>query len=410
VKFLTIDDFDVENKTVFLRVDINSPIDPTTNEILNDTRIKAVKPTLDSLKNAKVVLGSHQSRPGKGDFTSLEEHAKILQRYCSQRVTFIDDVFGPCARQAIRELKSGEVLVLDNLRFCSEENIEDSAEKLAKTHLVRKLAVLFDIFINDAFAVSHRSQPSLVGFAEVLPAAAGKLMEKELKSLDTLLEEPARPCVYVLGGAKVEEKVPVIENILKNGKSDKILLGGVLAKIFLKATGLDLGKKHEEELRNLEMYVKKAKELLARYSESIELPVDLAVSKDDKRVEIQVKDLPVNEISLDIGKETIKKYMGFIKDAKTVVANGPLGVFEKDSFDLGTRRILEGIAESGGFTVIGGGHLTGLAGMLGIEDKFSHVCTAGGAMLSYLAGEKLPAIEALIRAAERFRKAGRKFT
>jgi len=214
-QYLTIEDFDVRDKAVLLRLDINSPLDPTTNQLLDDARIKAAKPTLDALTEARVTVLSHQSRPGRGDFTSLQQHAVELQRSCAQRVTFIDDIMGPAARRAVKDLRSGEVLVLDNVRFCAEEILEDKGEKLAKTNLVTRLAPLFDLYVNDAFATSHRAQTSLVGFPYVLPAAAGKLMEKELFAIRKLMVNPNRPSTYILGGAKVEDKVPVIQNILE---------------------------------------------------------------------------------------------------------------------------------------------------------------------------------------------------
>jgi phosphoglycerate kinase len=400
LKFLTIDDFDLEGKTVFLRVDVNSPIDPSSNTILDDSRIKATKETLDSLKNAKVVLGSHQSRPGKEDFTSLEEHANLLRRYCSQDVTFVEDVIGPTARNAIKELRRGQVLVIDNLRICSEEILEAPPEKLVKTLMIQRLAPLCDYYVNDAFAAAHRAQASLVGFAYTLPAAAGRLMEKELRALNMVLSEPKHPCTYALGGAKVEDKLPVIENILKTGKADTILLGGLMGKVFLRAMGFELGRGNEEELTGLTAHVHRAKTVLDKFGNRIRTPIDLATLRDDKRVEVPVKKLDYDELSMDIGSETTEEYVKTVGESKTVVANGPMGVFEKEGFDHGTKAVLKAIASCKGTTVIGGGHLTGLANMLGIEDRFSHVSTAGGAMLCMLAGETLPGVEALVHAAE----------
>jgi len=400
-KFLRMDDFDLENKTVLLRVDINIPLDPSTLQVLDDTRIRAISQTLSNLRESKVVLVSHQSRPGRADFTSLEPHARRLQRYCSQRVKFVEDIFGPSARQEIRQLQSGEILVLDNLRFCAEENVDCPPEAAAKTHLVRRLAPLFDYFINDAFGTAHRSQPSLIGFTEVLPTIAGRLMEKELDAFNTVLLKSARPSVFVLGGAKVEDKLPVMEHILRNSRADKILLGGVPGKVFLKARGIRLGPKNEEEMKGLEMCVEQAKTTLNGFPDHIEMPIDLAVLRNEKRLEVTPKELPVDESILDIGHRTTSRYVEVISKAKTVVANGPLGVFEKNGFDYGTRSTLEAIGKCDGYTVIGGGHLVGLASMIGIEDQFSHLSTAGGAMLSLLAGERLPVIDALERAAER---------
>jgi phosphoglycerate kinase len=389
---------------VFLRVDINVPLDPSTHQILDDTRIKAISKTLSELDEARVTLGSHQSRPGKDDFTSLEPHANLLAQYCSQKIKFVEDVIGPHAIQKIAKVQPGEILVLDNLRFCAEENIDDKREKLVKTHFVRRLAPLFDYYVDDAFATAHRSQPSIAGLPELLPSTAGRLMEKELDAVSTLLEEPKRPCVYSLGGSKVEDKIPVIENILSQGKADKILLGGVPAKLFLRARDTKT-KINAEEIHDFKQFLDQAANLTQQYRESIEVPLDLAYEdKQGKRVDLPVNSNPEEE-ALDVGSKTLEKYSKIIRGAATTVANGPLGVFEKNGFDKGTKELLESMAESNGYTVIGGGHLVGLASIAGIEERFSHVSTAGGAMLSLLSGQSLPGVDALVRAAIRMRTA-----
>jgi len=402
--YLTLEDFDLRDRRVLLRLDINVPIDPRTKQILDDTRIAAAKPTLDSLTEAKVAVLSHQSRPGKDDFTSLQEHATLLQKNCSQRVRFIDDVIGPAARTAIKELRRGEVLVLDNVRFCAEEVLEEKGEKLAKSNLVSRLAPLFDLYVNDAFAAAHRSQASLVGFPYVLPSAAGRLMERELAALKRLLKEPDRPCTYLLGGAKIEDKVPVIENILATGKADHVLVGGNVGKVFLKASGKKLSKPEEDELADASAQVQKARRILAAHKARIEMPLDFGSEQNGRRLDISTKKLLGVGRLLDIGPQTSARFADLIRASKTVVASGPMGVFEQNGFENGTRIVLETMAQSGGFTVIGGGHLAGYAGILGISDRFSHVSTAGGAMLSLLAGEELPAISALAHAARRHRK------
>ncbi len=401
--FLTLDDVETSNKRIFLRVDINVPLDPSTHLILDDTRIKAVSETLARLEDAKVVLGSHQSRPGKDDFTNLEPHAKALADCCNQEVIFVEDVIGPHARQRIAKVERGQVLVLDNLRFCAEENIDDKPEKLLKTHFVKQLSPLFDLNINDAFATAHRSQPSIVGLTDALPSAAGRLMEKELKAVSGLLIEPRRPCVYVLGGAKVEDKIPVIEHILTRDKADKILLGGVPAKLFLKAMDKKISADDERDMAGLQTHIKNAKSLSMKYKDRIEVPVDLAYADTRGKRTDRGIDVPLKESALDIGAKTIEKYSKALEGAATIVANGPLGVFERDGFDLGTKQVLEAMAKSNGYTVIGGGHLVGLASILGIDERFKHVSTAGGAMLSLLSGQSLPGVDALVRAAERMR-------
>jgi phosphoglycerate kinase len=239
--FLTLDDVDVRGKTVFLRVDINSPLDPVSKRILNASRIKATLETLRDLGEARVVVGAHQSRPGKYDFTSLELHARVLQMYLNSRVSFVDDVMGERALGAIEALEPGEVMVLDNLRMVPEENKQMPPEELAETGLVKTLAPYFDLAVNDAFAASHRSQASLVGFGELMPMVAGRLMEKELDALNHVTVDPGRPCVFVLGGAKVEDRIPVIRRVLRDGIADRILIGGLIRDSFHMAQGGILG-------------------------------------------------------------------------------------------------------------------------------------------------------------------------
>jgi len=402
--YLTLNDFKLKDKRILLRLDINSPLDPSTKQILDDSRIAAARPTLDALTEARVVVLSHQSRPGKDDFTSLQQHADLLQKACSQRVKFVDDVMGPAAREAIKEVKRGEVLVLDNVRLCAEENLEEKGEKLAKTNLVSRLAPLFDLYVNDAFATSHRSQASLVGFPRVLPSAAGKLMEKELSALNKLLKQPEQPSTYVLGGAKIEDKVPVIENILATGKADNVLVGGNVGKVFLKALGQKFNNTEEEKLSQATSQVQKAAEILRKFAKRIILPTDFGVLANGKRTNVDAKKLARTGEALDIGAETGEKFAAIINKSRTVVASGPLGVFEQEGFEIGTKILLETMGNADAFTVIGGGHLAGYAGILGIDNRFSHVSTAGGAMLALLAGEELPAITALVDASKRHGK------
>lgn len=402
-RYLRIEDLDLEDKAVFLRVDINSPIDPKTGRILDDTRIKSVKETLDALSGSRVVIGAHQGRPGDEDFTSLRAHAELMEKAVGRRVQFVEDIFGPLARRAIREMGAGDIILLENLRFASEEVLDAPPEVLAKTHLVRNLAPLLDAYVNDAFATAHRASASIVGFPEVLPSAAGKLMEGELRALEAIMGSPRRPCVFVIGGAKVEDKVPVVRNALERGYADKVLVGGLVAKVFLKAAGLELGKGDEAALSKRAALVEVAKGLVGRWGDRIAMPRDVAVKRDGGRAEVPIQRMREFDSSMDLGAATIEEYSSIIRGAGTIVANGPMGVFEEEGFALGTRAVLEAIAESKAFKVIGGGHLAVLAQELGIADKFSHVSTGGGALLKLLSGGSLPALEALERAAERFR-------
>jgi len=403
-KYLTLSDFELRDKRVLLRLDVNSPIEPGTNRILDDTRIVAAKPTLAALTNSKVVILSHQSRPGKEDFISLEQHAALLQKACTQHVKFIDDVMGSAARAAIQEVKKGEILVLENVRFCSEEILEDDGQKLTKTNLVSRLSPLFNVYVNDAFATAHRSQASLVSFPYLLPSAAGKLMETELAALKRLLTEPENPSTYILGGAKVEDKVPVIENILSIGRATHVLVGGNVGKIFLKATGVKFSEDDETWLAKNSDQVTKALDILRRHKDRVVMPTDFGTSSDNHRRDVNVNKLNQAGVGLDIGTETIDNFTRIIQRSKTIVASGPMGVFEQNGFEVGTKKLLEAMAETNAFVVIGGGHLAGYAGILHIGEKFSHVSTAGGAMLSLLAGEELPAITSLEESAKLYGK------
>jgi phosphoglycerate kinase len=403
---LTIDDFDFNGKRVALRVDVNSPIDMNNEIILDDTRIKACYDTVNELssKGAKVVILAHQSRPGKKDFTTLKSHAEKLSEILEKDVEYVDDMFGSNAVNSIKRMNNGDIILLENVRFYSEEVLKDwkkweeiTPKKQAKTIMIKKIHNLFDYFVNDAFAAAHRAQPSLVGLAYYMPAIAGRIMEKEIKTLSKALNNPERPSIFVLGGAKADDSIDVIKNVLKNNSSDKILTSGIVANIFLIAKGYNIGvnKKVIEDMGYLNQ-IPIAKELLTEYGDKIVLPVDVALNIGGSRVEM---DLNLNEEIIypihDIGSKTIKLYDEIIKSAKTIVANGPAGVFENKNFIKGTEAILHSMAESSAFTIIGGGHLSAAAGVVGIDDKIDHISTGGGACIEFLAGKKLPVIEIL---------------
>lgn len=395
--FLTLDDVDVEGKTVFLRVDMNSPLDPVSKRILDASRIRAMVDTLNDLRGARVVLGAHQSRPGKYDFTSLELHTRVLQMYHNGHIAFVDDIIGLKARAAIEALRTGEVLVLDNLRMLKEENMNRPLEEMAETELVRTLGPYFDLVVNDAFAAAHRSQPSLIGFGEVLPMVAGRLMQRELNALSRVLDDPERPCVFVLGGAKVEDRLPVIRRVLRDKIADRVLIGGLIHTVFHMAQGsmsniLDRLTEEEQKM------VSEAAEMLDRYGDLIELPMDMALDVKGERVEVHVNSLTDETNIYDIGLNTIARFSDQIKRAGTVVAEGPLGMFERRGFDTGTKELLRAIAECSGFTVVGGGHLGGMAWMMDVISRVGHISTGGGAMLTLLAGGRMPVLEALERA------------
>ena len=396
--FCTIDDFDLDNKTVLVRVDINSPVDPATGLILDDTRIRLHAETIGELSNkgAKTVVLAHQSRPGKKDFTTLKQHAESLAKILNHKVKYVDDIFGSNARTAISRMKRRDILLLENVRFYSEEILKRDPKLQSETHMVQKLSPLADYFINDAFAAAHRSQPSLVGFAYILPSAAGRVMERELKALYNALNNVKKPCIYILGGVKVDDSIMVMENVLKNGSADYILTTGLVANIFLWASGVNIGmyNKNFIERKGYCNFVKKSKKLLKNYSEQIIIPKDVAVCIGEKRVEFSVDEIP-NQPIYDIGTETITEYAGYIRKAETLFANGPAGVFEKEEFNIGTDDILNAIASSNAFSIIGGGHLAAAANQMGLSGGISHISSGGGASINLLAGEDLPVVKVL---------------
>ena len=396
--FYTIDDFDLDNKTVLVRVDINSPVDPATGLILDDTRIRLHAETIGELSNkgAKTVVLAHQSRPGKKDFTTLKQHAESLSKILNHKVKYVDDIFGSNARTAISNMKRGDILLLENVRFYSEEILKRDPKLQSETHMVQKLSPLADYFINDAFAAAHRSQPSLVGFAYMLPSAAGRVMERELKALYNAMNNVKKPCIYILGGVKVDDSIMVMENVLENGSADYILTTGLVANIFLWGSGVNIGSYNKDfiEKKGYCKFVKKSKKLLKNYKEHIIIPKDVAVCIGDKRVEFSVDKIP-NQPIYDIGTDTITEYAGYIRKAETLFANGPAGVFEKEEFNIGTDDILNAIASSNAFSIIGGGHLAAAANQMGLSSGISHISSGGGASINLLAGEDLPVVEVL---------------
>ena len=405
-QFLTMDDFNFKNKVAIVRVDFNSPIDPATKRVLDDTRIRAHgETTIKELvkKGAKVVVLAHQGRPGDLDFIPLKQHAELLGKILGTLVKYVDDVFGEKAQKAIKELKSGEVLVLENVRTYAGEQKKGTPEEHAKSEFVRNLAPLADVFVLDAFAAAHRAHISIVGFAAVLPSVAGQIMERELKALRKVLESPEKPCVFILGGAKADDALNISQYVLKNNVADHVLTGGVAGHLFLLAKGVDLGKPNIDFLKSKELmgFVSGIRELMKAFPKKIDIPSDVAFEEHGKRKEIAVEELPVDYPIFDIGEETIRKYGEIIRKAKSIVVSGPMGVYENKDFAKGTRSILETVAASKGFSLVGGGHTVAAVDEFKLADKMSYVSTAGGALIEFLMGEKLPGVAALEKAAKK---------
>ncbi|MFQ5816312.1 MAG: phosphoglycerate kinase, partial [Candidatus Hydrothermarchaeaceae archaeon] len=282
MEFPVLKDFELSGRRVLLRLDINSPIDPTTRELLDDTRIRGHVPTLRALEGSKVAVLAHQSRPGLRDFTTLEMHAQRMGELIGRTVRYARDIFGQAARDEISSLKNGEVLMLENVRFCSEEISKDvtdmSPEEQSSTNLVQRLSSYVDFYVNDAFAVSHRNQPSIVGFPAVLPCCAGKLMEKEVSMLSKVLDSHDRPKVFSFGGAKTSDAVRIIEKVLSRGIADVVLTSGLIANVFLVAHGCELGATNKRFLmeKKIERFVSDARRLMEEYGDRIKIPIDLA--------------------------------------------------------------------------------------------------------------------------------------
>lgn len=404
-EYSTLDDFDVANKTVLLRVDFNMPLDKKTLEILDTTRIKLVLPTIEELleKNAKIVVLAHQGRQGSWDFIDLDKHSKALQQLLSKEVKFIDDVYGEKAVNAICSLQPGEILMLNNVRSYPFETEKKSAEEHAKTELVQNIYPLVDLFVNDAFAAAHRPQCSLIGFTAVLPSCAGRLMEKEITTLEKVVKNPEKPSIFLFGGAKFSDVIVTIDRILKNKTADKVLLTGLPAHAFLKADGYTLGGKNENALseEGSPGQFEEIGGVFTKFKSNIDLPIDFAVSEGERRKEIDLTELPVDKNLFDIGGKTIEKFKEILTNGKTIFLSGPCGVFENPLFRKGTKEIFEFVANSNAFSIVGGGHTVAAIEQLNLRDKISHISTGGGSLEKFMMGEKLPVIEALKNAKKR---------
>lgn len=400
VKYKTLDDFDLRNKVVLVRVDFNSEIDPITKKVTSDVRIKAhADSTLKELaeKGAKTVVLAHQGRKGDPDYTLLKEHVAILQKILKCPVKYVDDLFGEKAKIAIKNLKGGEILVLENVRSWDKETKSMTPEEASKTELIQNLAPLADLFVNDAFAAAHRGHVSMVGFTAVLPSAAGRIMERELKSLSKALEKPEKPSVYVMGGAKADDSLEISKYVLGNGIADYVLTGGVTGQLFLAAKGVDLGKGNMGYLAKKELtgLIPGIKTLMDQFGEKVVVPIDFAVDLNGKRTEIPVNKLPTENSIMDIGAKTVEKYSRIISTAKSIVVSGPMGVYENKEFNCGTKGILEAIANSKAFSLAGGGNTIAAIQEYGLTKKIGYISTAGGALIEFLMGKKLPGVIAL---------------
>ncbi|MHB1652391.1 MAG: phosphoglycerate kinase [Desulfitobacteriaceae bacterium] len=388
----SVKETDVKNKRVLVRADFNVPLGGD-GQITDDTRIRAALPTLEYLvhEGSKVILASHFGRP-KGQRNmkySLQPVAARLSELLGQEVPLAPDCVGEATKEMVAKLQPGQVLLLENVRFHPEEEKNDPV-------FAKELASLADIFVNDAFGTAHRAHASTEGVAHYIPAVAGLLMQKEVEIMGKALENPERPFVAIIGGAKVSDKIGVIENLLN--KVDRLIIGGGMANTFLKAQGYSMGKSllEEEKVELAGQLLTKAKDRGVR----LELPDDVVVATGlaegvSSRV-VLVTGISEDEMALDIGPESAEKFASFLADAKTIVWNGPLGVFENPSFAQGTERIAQAVAASHATTIVGGGDSVAAVEKMGVADQITHISTGGGASLEFLEGKILPGVAALL--------------
>ena len=404
--YLTIDELDVKEKTVIVRVDVNSPLDKTTLEISNAARIKAIEPTIRKLldRKAKLVIIAHQSKKGEWDYCPLEKHVAVLNRELRLNVKFVPDIFGEKAKSAIKALKPGEALMLDNVRGWDGETAKKTPEEFSKSELVTNLAPLAQFFVNDAFAAAHRAQASLVGFPLVMPGAAGVLMDAEVSAMSRVFKSPARPFTVILGGAKFSDATALISHLLDNKIADRVILTGLVPMAFLKAQGKNLGKPTEDLLAKEPDSVKQAAEILKKHPTAVVLPDGFAADDGGKRKEVSVGQLPVDLPLVDIDTASQVKFSKIIAESKSIFISGPAGLFEKAPFDQGTAAVLSAIAASGAFKVAGGGHTGSAIDKLGLRQRFDYVSTGGGALEEFILGKKLPGIETLKLSKAKFGK------
>lgn len=379
MKYQTLDDFNLRGKRVLLRSDLNSEV-YNGKVILGERIIESAKTIKELIKKkARVVVMAHQGRKGDKDFFDLKQHAKLLNKYL--KIKFVPDVIGNRALEEIGKLKNGEALLLDNVRSLDEE-MKPSDDNI----IVNKLKGMFDIYINDAFSVSHREQTSIVSFPKVLEAGIGRVMQRELESLERI---NISDCLFLLGGVKVEDEMKILR------KRDNVLTAGVLAHVCLFAKGYRPGIENKF-FKEVLQYVEEVKSLMN--NKKIFTPIDLALKVNGKRKEVLIEDFPINERSFDIGKQTVELYEDKIKKAKSIFIKGTMGICEEKEFCYGTRELLNAVVKSDAFSVVGGGHITTAMKKLKInKNRFGYISLSGGALIAYISGEKLPGLEVLER-------------
>ncbi len=415
IPILSIYECELYRKRVLLRLDINSPIDPKSKKIVNDNRLKKSLPTIRYLieQEAAITIIAHQGDTlDYQNLIPLDQHAAYLGSVLNRDVRYIDDLAGPAAQELIRKQKPGDILCLGNLRYYTEEvsTFEDDvpleADGMLNTYLIRNIAPYFDVYINDAFAAAHRNAPSMVAFQEILPSAAGILFFEEITALNRVMTTPNRPTIFLLGGAKISDAFDMMEQVLKDGSADRILVGGVTAMVMLIASGVDLGSRVMAFLqeRSLDVFIAEAKRYLELFPDKILMPMDLACEEEGLRKEYPLEHIPQDRLFPDIGKKTIEYYINILMEAGTIFVNGPAGVFEHALWETGTRELWKALESCPGYVVIGGGDSVNAAARFTDVSKIDYICTAGGAMVRYLSGKRLPLIAAMEKAYKRYKK------
>ncbi len=395
IKFKSILDENFQGKKIVMRVDINSSINLEQMAIRSDPRIQALVPTLELLKESAVVLIAHQSRFGKKDCIDLELHAQQLNKYLNGRVSFVRDLFGEDAVNAIKALEPGKVLLLNNVRKWETETKVKSIEEAETTELITKLAPLFDYYVHDAFGAAHRAHVSLVGWPKIW---AGPTVEKELKMVQKLFN-PEKPAMWLVGGAKAIDKFKAIKHNLESGHIDKVLLCGLTAILMLEAKGIDTGAANRKFIQSdLDENREEIKQVCEQYADNLLFPIDLAYDNDGVRGEAELKEIPaLGKDTGDIGSKTLDIYMDELRNAKTIVANGPPGIFEMEIYKKSSFQVLDAMAEAGrkgGLVCIGGGEMGSVAQMSEHADAVT-ISTGGGALLAILSGKDVPLLKVL---------------
>lgn len=404
--FHTLDDFDVRGKRVLLRIDINSPVDERTLRLVDGSKIKSSIPTIRELmdRGARTAIIAHQGRPGDYDFIPLNEHAAFLSQYLGRRVRYVDDLVGEHAHKAIAALAEGEAILLKNVRDLPDEQTKKSPEEHSRSQIVKSLGPAFQLFVNDAFGSSHRSHASLVGFTPVLPSAAGRLMEKEVKTLTQVFQKPKRPSTFIFGGTKFADALTVIEKLAERESVDNIIIAGLAGYAFLWILGKKIGSK-TQKLASKDItpeVIERAKKLHQKHGAKLHLPIDAAIEAEERRKEVSLDDVPDDAGIMDIGSATIEAFSKIVASSKTVFLSGPPGVFEKEEFCKGTCELFKAIVDSEAFSCIGGGHSSAAANKFGVRDLISYVSTGGGALERLMLGKEMPSVEALRASAKKF--------